>query len=74
VQQQDSVSKEIARSANAAAERTRDVSGSVGAVSEAAAKTGEVSGAVLKAGSELALRSNRLRIEVERFLAQVRVA
>ena len=74
VQQQDAVSKEIARSANAAAERTREVSASVVQVSDAAAKTGEVANAVLKAGGELAAKSGRLRAEVERFLAQVRVA
>jgi methyl-accepting chemotaxis protein len=74
VQQQDAVSKEIARSANAAAERTRDVSMSVAQVSEAAAKTDQVASAMLNAGGELAARSGKLRAEVERFLAQVRVA
>lgn len=74
VQQQDAVSKEIARTANAAAERTRDVSASVGQVSDAAANTGQVANAVLNAGGELAARSGKLRAEVERFLAQVRVA
>ena len=74
VQQQDAVSKEIARSAIAAAERTREVSASVVQVSDAAAKTGEVANAVLSAGGELAAKSGRLRAEVERFLAQVRVA
>ena len=74
VQQQDAVSKEIARSASAAAERTREVSASVAQVSDAASKTGQVAKAVLNAGSELAIKSGRLRAEVERFLAQVRVA
>jgi len=74
VQQQDAVSKEIARSANAAAVRTREVSDSVVQVSDAATKTGQVAIAVLNAGSELAAKSGRLRAEVERFLAQVRVA
>jgi methyl-accepting chemotaxis protein len=74
VQQQDAVSKEIARSANAAAERTREVSASVAQVSNAAAKTGQVAAEVLSAGTELTAGSDRLRAEVERFLAQVRVA
>jgi methyl-accepting chemotaxis protein len=74
VQQQDAVSKEIARSANAAADRTREVSASVVQVSDAAAKTGQVADAVLNAGSELAAKSGKLRAEVERFLGQVRVA
>ena len=74
VQQQDAVSKEIARSANAAAERTHEVSASVVQVSDSAARTGEVANAVLSAGADLAARSGRLRAEVERFLGQVRVA
>jgi len=74
VQQQDAASKEIARSASAAAARTREVSASVVQVSDAASRTGEVANAVLNAGSELAIKSSRLRAEVERFLAQVRVA
>ena len=74
VQQQDAVSKEIARSANAAADRTREVSASVAQASDAATKTGQVADAVLNAGSELAAKSGKLRAEVERFLAQVRVA
>ena len=43
-------------------------------VSDAAAKTDQVASAVLNAGGELAARSGKLRAEVERFLAQVRVA
>ena len=74
VQQQNAVSKEIARSASAAAERTREVSASVGQVSEAASNTGQIAVAVLNAGSELAAKSGRLRAEVQRFLAEVRVA
>ena len=74
VQQQDAVSKEIARSANAAAELTRQVSASVVHVSDAATKAGELANAVLSAGIGYAERSDRLRAEVERFLAQVRVA
>ena len=74
VQQQDAVSKKIARSANAAAERTREVSANIAQVSDAAAKTGQVAAAVLNAGSELAAKSGKLRAEVERFLARVRVA
>jgi methyl-accepting chemotaxis protein len=74
VHQQDAVSKEIARSANAAAEHTREVSASIAQVSGAANKTHRVAKAVLDAGSELAAKSGKLRAEVERFLAKVRVA
>ena len=74
VDQQDAVSKEIARNANAAAERTREASASVVQLSEAASKTGRIAEVVLDAGRELAKKSDRLRAEVQRFLAQVRVA
>lgn len=74
VQQQDAVSKEIARNAHAAAEMTRNVSTSVARVAEAAAKTRHVANSVLSAGNELAARSTGLKSAVERFLAQVRVA
>ena len=57
-----------------ALERTRDVSMSVVQVSDAAAKTDQVASAVLNAGGALEARSGKLRAEVERFLAQVRVA
>ena len=73
VQQQDAVSKEIARSANVAAERTLEVSAGIEQVSEAALKAGR-SHRVLRAGGELAERSNKLRAEVEHFLGEVRVA
>jgi methyl-accepting chemotaxis protein len=74
VQEQDSVSKEIAHSANAAAMRSREVSANLAHVSDTAATAGELANAVLSAGSGFAARANRLRAEVEHFLAQVRVA
>ena len=74
VQEQDAVSKEIARNATAAADLTREVSASVVRVSDGATRTGEVATAVLDAGNALATKSTRLKAEVERFLAQVRVA
>ena len=74
VQQQDAVSKEIARNANAAAERTREVSANLAHVSDSAAKAGALANAVASAGAGFAERANGLRAEVERFLAQVRVA
>ena len=74
VQQQDAVSKEIARNANAAAERTREVSANLAHVSDSAAKAGALANAVSSAGAGFAERANGLRAEVERFLAQVRVA
>jgi methyl-accepting chemotaxis protein len=74
VRQQDSVTQEIARNATAAAKGTRDVSANVNEVSSTAVKTGQISNTVLTAAGELAEQSNLLRHEVERYLAQVRVA
>jgi methyl-accepting chemotaxis protein len=74
VRQQDSVAQEIARNANAAAKGTRDVSANVSEVSSSATKTGQVANTVLASARELAQQSQLLRHEVERYLAQVRVA
>jgi len=74
VRQQDAVTREIARNAVAAAKGTRDVSANISEVSTAAIKTGQVANTVLSAAGDLAEQSHRLRQEVERFLAQVRVA
>jgi methyl-accepting chemotaxis protein len=74
VRQQDSVTQEIARNAGAAAKGTRDVSANISEVSTAAVKTGQVANTVLTAAGEMAEQSHLLRQEVERYLAQVRVA
>ncbi|HEY5215764.1 MAG TPA: methyl-accepting chemotaxis protein [Pseudolabrys sp.] len=74
MRQQDSVTQEIARNASAAARGTRDVSANVSEVSSSAVKTGQVANTVLIAAGELAEQSDLLRQEVERYLAQVRVA
>ena len=74
VRQQDSVTQEIARNANAAARGNRHVSANISEVSNTAVKTGQVANTVLAAAGKLAEQSNMLRHEVERYLAQVRVA
>jgi methyl-accepting chemotaxis protein len=74
MRQQDSVTQEIARNAGAAAKGTQDVSGNVAEVSKSAVKTGQVAATVLTAAAQLADQSHLLRQEVERYLAQVRVA
>ncbi|HEY6024770.1 MAG TPA: methyl-accepting chemotaxis protein [Pseudolabrys sp.] len=74
MRQQDSVTQEIARNAGAAAKGTRDVSENIAEVSNSAVKTGQVASTVLTAAAELADQSHLLRQEVERYLAQVRVA
>jgi methyl-accepting chemotaxis protein len=74
MRQQDSVTQEIARNAGAAAKGTRDVAEHIGEVSNSAVKTGQVATTVLTAAAELAEQSHLLRREVERYLAQLRVA
>jgi len=74
VQQQGTVTQEIASCASGAAEGTRDVAVNIDLVSQSAAEAGRVASDVLSASSELAARALMLRGEVERFLAQVRVA
>jgi len=74
VRQQDSVTKEIARNANAAAQGNRHVSVNISDVSSTAATIGREANTVLKAADELAQQSNLLRLEVERYLTHVRVA
>ncbi len=74
MRQQDSVTQEIARNAAAAAKGTRDVSENITEVSNSAVKTGHVATTVLSAAGELAGQSHLLRQEVERYLAQLRVA
>jgi methyl-accepting chemotaxis protein len=74
VRQQDSVTQEIARNANAAAKGNRHVSANISEVSNSAVKTGQVAQTVLAAAGELAEQSNLLRHEVEQYLVQVRVS
>jgi methyl-accepting chemotaxis protein len=74
MRQQDAVTQEIARNAVAAAKGTRDVSENITDVSNSAVKTGQVASTVLTAAGELADQSHLLRQEVERYLAQLRVA
>ena len=74
MRQQDAVTQEIARNAGAAAKGTRDVSENIIEVSNSAVKTGQIASTVLTAAAELADQSHLLRREVERYLAQLRVA
>lgn len=74
MRQQDAVTQEIARNAGAAAKGTRDVAENITEVSNSAVKTGQVASTVLTAAAELADQSHLLRREVERYLAQLRVA
>jgi methyl-accepting chemotaxis protein len=74
VQEQGSVTQEIAHSASGAADGTRDVAKNIDRVSQSAIAAGHEAKAVLRAAGELSACSDTLRGEVERFLVQVRVA
>jgi len=63
-----------AAESGAAAKGTRDVSENITEVSTSAIKTGQIASTVLTAAAELADQSHLLRREVERYLAQLRVA
>ncbi len=72
VEQQGAATQEIARNVQQAAQGTRDVSANITGVTEAAAATGAASRQVLSSAGELASDSEKLRLEVTDFLAEVR--
>jgi methyl-accepting chemotaxis protein len=74
VEQQGAVTQDIARSANAVAQGTREVSANVMQGSQAAAEIDQVAGSVSSAAGELSLRSDMLAKAVDQFLTQVRAA
>jgi methyl-accepting chemotaxis protein len=74
VEQQGTVTQDIAQSANAVAQGTREVAENVTKGSQAAGEIDEVAGAVSSAAGELSLRSDMLAKAVDQFLNQVRAA
>ncbi len=74
VEQQDATIKEIANSVEHAARGTAEVATSISGVNQGAAQTGSASSQVLASAQTLASESNRLKSEVQEFLAGVRVA
>ena len=74
VEEQGSVTREISRNVQQAAVGTSEVASSIGKVSEGAAATGLASGQMLSAARSLSQDSNRLKTEVDRFLATIRAA
>ena len=73
-EEQGSATSEIARNVQEAATGTRHVSENIGGVTTAASETGRMSSDVLSASTELSQQSERLRQEVDSFLARVRAA
>jgi len=74
VEQQGAATQEIARNVQQAAHGTQQVSSNISDVQRGAGETGSASAQVLSAARSLSGDSNRLKLEVERFLDSVRAA
>ena len=74
VEQQGAATQEISRNVQRAAEGTVQVSSNIGDVQRGASETGSASSQVLSAAKSLSGDSNRLKLEVGKFLSSVRAA
>jgi len=74
VGQQGTATQEIAQNVQQAAARTGEVSHNIAGVTDGIAATGTAAEEVLVSAIELSKQSQRLRDEVDRFLAQIRAA
>ncbi|MCP3473699.1 methyl-accepting chemotaxis protein [Bradyrhizobium sp. CCGUVB1N3] len=74
VGQQGTATQEIAQNVQQAAARTGEVSQNIAGVTEGIAATGSAAQEVLGSAVELSRQSQRLRDEVDRFLAHIRAA
>ncbi|MDN3273984.1 methyl-accepting chemotaxis protein [Frankia sp. RB7] len=74
VEEQGAATQEISRNVQQAAEGTHQVSANITEVQRGASETGSASSQVLSASQMLSGDSNRLKVEVGRFLGTVRAA
>jgi methyl-accepting chemotaxis protein len=74
VGQQGAATQEISRNVQHAAQGTRQVSSNITDVERGASETGTASSSVLSAAQSLSSDSNRLKLEVRKFLETVRAA
>jgi methyl-accepting chemotaxis protein len=74
VEEQGATTQEISRNVQQAAAGTSQVASSVTDVNRGAGETGAASSQVLSSAQSLANESNRLKLEMDRFLATVRAA
>lgn len=74
VEEQGAATHEISRNVAQAAMGTQQVSTNIADVHRGATETGSASSKVLSSAQSLSLESNRLKAEVDRFLATVRAA
>ena len=74
VEEQGAATQEISRNVQQAAQGTRQVSSNIADVQRGASETGSASAQVLSAARSLSGDSNRLKLEVGKFLNSVRAA
>jgi methyl-accepting chemotaxis protein len=74
VEEQGAATQEISRNIQHAAEGTSQVSSNIANVQRGASETGSASSQVLSAARSLSVESNRLKLEVGKFLNTVRAA
>ncbi|MEW6642108.1 MAG: methyl-accepting chemotaxis protein [Pseudomonadota bacterium] len=74
VEEQGAATQEISRNIQHAAQRSNNLAGNINDVSRGAGETGSASSQVLSSAQMLATDSGRLKMEVERFLTDVRAA
>jgi len=74
IEQQGAATKEIARNVQQAASGTSEVSSNIAGVNHAAGETGSAAARMLSATAELASQGNKLRRDVDGFLAKIRSA
>jgi methyl-accepting chemotaxis protein len=74
VEEQGAATQEISRNVQQAAQGTQDVSSNITNVQRGASETGSASSQVLSSAQSLSIESNRLKTEVDRFLATIRAA
>ncbi|MBU6464749.1 MAG: methyl-accepting chemotaxis protein [Bradyrhizobium sp.] len=74
VEEQGAATQEISRNVQRASQGTQQVSTNITDVQRGASETGSASSQVLSATQSLSIESNRLKVEVSRFLNSVRAA
>ena len=74
VEEQGAATQEISRNVQQAAQGTMQVSSNIADVQQGASETGSASSQVLSAAQSLSGDSNRLKLEVGKFLSSVRAA
>ncbi|WP_315782594.1 MULTISPECIES: HAMP domain-containing methyl-accepting chemotaxis protein [unclassified Bradyrhizobium] len=74
VEEQGAATQEISRNVQQAAQGTQQVSSNITEVQRGASETGSASSQLLSAAQTLSTDSNRLKLEVSRFLQTVRAA